>query len=392
MSPEHKATKILLPIAIILAGLVVTVLLIKGRPAPAKKVETDNGALVQLLTVKPRNLHLEIEGTGTVQPRQEVSITPQISGRVDFVDPRFVAGGFFQEGELFFTIEAADYALAVERARAALAQAEVALATAQGRAKIARLEWEQLKNQGQEANPLVLHEPQRKEAEAVLASARAALRQAELDLDRTRLTAPFNCRIRNESIDLGQYVKSGTGYAAIAGTDAAEIVVPLALPDMAWLNVPRAGQRNAEGEATVLLTVSGREYSWPGRLVRSLGEADVQGRMSRVVVEVPEPYADSADQPTRPELAPNTFVRVRLRGRALKEVFTLPRSALREGDTVWLMDRENKLRIRPVQVLRLEKERVLLGKGLSEGDRVVLTYLSGAADGMRLRPLEEAGR
>ncbi len=392
MRPDQKRKKIFLPIAILLLGLAVTFLLVKNRATPEKKAETDSGALVELLVATPRDLLVAVEGTGTVQSSQEVAVTPQVSGMVDFVAPRFVAGGFFAKGELLFSIEAADYALAVERARAAVAQAEVALATARGREKIARLEWEQLRNDAAEANPLVLHEPQRKEAEAALASARAALRQAELDLGRTRLAAPFNCRVRNESIEVGQYLKSGTSYAELAGTDIAEIVVPLPLSDLAWLQVPRAGENRAGSAATVLLTVAGREYSWPGQVVRSLGEVDSQGRMQRVVVAVARPYARPDGEPNRPALLPNTFVRVRLSGAPLDAAFAIPRSALREGDTVWLMDKENTLRIRPVEVLRLEKQQVLVGKGLQTGDRLVLTYLSGAAEGMRLRPLQETGQ
>jgi len=389
MSSDRNTKKILLPIVILAAGLAISIMLIKSRSLPERKPETDHGVLVQVLSVSPGASQVEVEGSGTVQPRQEVSVTPQVSGRIDFVDPRFVTGGFFAKGELLFSIEAADYVLGAERARAGLAQAEVALATAQGRARIARFEWEQLRKEDKEANPLVLHEPQLKEAEAVLASAKAALQQAELDLSRTRLSAPFNCRVRSESIDLGQYVKSGTSYATIAGTDAAEIIVPLALSDLAWLDIPRAGENKPGADATILLTVSGREFSWPGRLARSLGEVDPQGRMTRVAVEVAEPYAKAAAQPERPELAPNTFVKVRLRGTAIKEVAIIPRSALREGDTVWLMNKENRLVIQPVRILRLEKEQALLSQGLRAGDQVVLTHLSGAAEGMRLRPLKE---
>lgn len=385
MDMNSTVKNIVLPGAILLVGLLVALFLVKSRSAPDREEPAAQGVLVRTLTVEAGNHPVVVTSTGVVQPQQEIEVVPQVNGQVAFVDPRFVAGGFFRRGELLFAIEEEEYLLAVERARAGVAQAELAFAVARNRAAVARQEWEKLNMHGREADPLVLHEPQLAEAGAALASASAALRQAELDQERTRLFAPFNCRVRSESVALGQYVKSGTSYGAIAGTDAAEIVVPLALADLAWLTVPAAGGRQPGSPAAVLLEVGGTTYRWSGRIARSLGEVDVQGRMARIVVRVDEPHARSGEQPGRPDLVANMFVQVRGEGATLRGVHAIPRSALREENTLWLMDKEQRLEIRPVEVLRLDKEQAFIGKGLADGERVVLTHLSGAADGMLLR-------
>jgi RND family efflux transporter MFP subunit len=387
MGKKTLLSNILLPGAILLGGLLIAFFLVRGRGVPEREAQVAQGGLVELHTAQAGEYQVAVTSTGVVQPQEEIEIVPQVSGRVVFADPRFVAGGFFRQGELLFALEEEEYILAVERARAGVAQAELAFATAGSRAAVAREEWEKLASPGRKADPLVLHEPQLAEAAAVLAAARAGLRQAELDQERTRLFAPFNCRVRSESVALGQYVKSGTAYGVIAGTDAAEIVVPLPLADMAWLTVPAAGSGQPGSPAEVLLEVGGATHRWSGRVVRSLGEVDAQGRMARIVVRVAAPHAREAGQPARPALVANMFVQVRLQGPGLSGVHLLPRSALREENTLWLMDQEQRLAIRPVSVLRLDKEQVLIGRGLADGEQVVLTHLAGAAAGLRLRPV-----
>jgi RND family efflux transporter MFP subunit len=334
-----------------------------------------------------------VYATGTVAAAQEAAITPEVTGRVVWLARNMVAGGFFRAGEPLFEIEATDYRLAVERARAAVAKAELDVATVEGQAAVARREWQNLKSaDGEPPNPLVVYEPQVANARANLAAAKAALGQAELDLKRTRVVAPFDCRVRSESVDAGQYLRAGVEVARVAGTARAEVVVPLPLEELRHLRVPRpskAGKSTAGSPATLTLTVDDQQYRWSGRVVRSLGEVDPAGRMARVVVAVDDPYGlHEAHHDGRPELALGLFVEVELHGATLPGVFPIPRSALRAGETVWLVGDAGQLQIRPVEVARRERDEVCISHGLAAGDRLVLTALSGAANGMALRPVD----
>jgi len=313
-------------------------------------------------------------------------VIPQVSGRVVEVAPQMVAGGFFRRGELLFRIDDADYRLAVDKARAQLAKAEYELAAMEGQARIAREEWDRLAlADGRQPNPLVVYEPQLKNARAALLSAQASLSQAELDLERTALRAPFNALVRSETLDLGQYLRSGSSVAVLAGTDRAEIVVPLPLQELDWLALPRRGAADGGATATVRLAGGGENLAWSGRVVRTLGDVDPQGRMFRVVVAVDDPYSLASRREDRPELAIGSFVEVRLQGKSLDNVAVLPASALRDGDTVWIMN-DAHLKIRPVEVVRRTRDEVVIDGGLTAGEQVVLTALSGAAEGMKLRP------
>ena len=208
-----------------------------------------------------------------------------------------------------------------------------------------------------------------------------------MDLQRTVLRAPFNAVIRSESVDLGQYVRSGTAVATLAGTDHAEIVVPLPLEELAWLQIPRAGQG---GNTTALqlynLMPVEKTFDWAGKVVRQLGDVDPQGRMARLVVTVNDPYQLRQGAGERPVLSMGIFVQVLLHGKELKDVAVIPANALRDGATVWLMD-DGYLKVRSVKVVRRTRDEVVIGQGLASGDRVVLTNLAGATEGMKLRPV-----
>ncbi len=387
MSAKHKWIKRGLPLLVLLLGVVAMQVMVRRRPEPRREVREDRGVLVEVVVVEHRPHRIEIEATGTVQPRREISLIPQVSGRVSRMAENFVAGGFFRRGELLFEIETADYRLAVDKAQAALARAEYDLATVEGQARVARREWQQLQARLEppaEPNPLVLFEPQLDNARAALRAAAADLERARLDLERTRLRSPFNAVVRTRGVDLGQYLRAGTEVANLVGTDQAEVVVPLPLEELVWLRIPRDADISQGSAATVELQATGRRHRWSGRVVRRLADVDPVGRMVRLVVAVDDPYGLSESDTERPDLGMGTFVRVLLQGPLLDEVAVLPAAALRKDSRVWLWQ-EGRLHIRSVEVWHRTREQVVIGAGLLPGERVVTSPLSGAVEGMRLR-------
>ncbi|OEU76597.1 MAG: hypothetical protein BA869_12025 [Desulfuromonadales bacterium C00003107] len=379
--------KIVLPFLVLLVGGAILAVLILSRQAPVKEIQEFAGVLVETVTVQHREHTVTVAATGTVQARQQSEIVAQVSGRVIMLADEFIAGGMFKKGDTLFQLEDIDYQLAIQRAEADLAAAELELAMVKGRARVARDEWQRLQVGRGDPNPLVLYEPQLRNAEGRVTAASAALKQAGINLQRTEVRAPFNCLVLSEGIDLGQYVRGGATVGTLLGTDTAEIVVPLPLDALPWLNIPRGGKGTA---ATVRFTAGAIHYDWPGTLVRTLGEVDPLGRMARVVVAVNDPYL--LQQPAtdeRPPLAVGSFVDLELQGKILPAVSILARRALRDADTVWVVDAGSLLRIRPVQVLRRERESVLIGEGLQDGERVIVTALAGAADGLKVRVREE---
>jgi len=386
MSSKDKLTKIALPVLIILLAVAITVVMVKLKKQPPKRPSSQRGALVEVLPVTRQSYPLMLHASGTVEASHQISLEPQVSGKVVALGKRFASGTFFRKGELLLQIEKTDYRLAVEQAEAALARAEVELATTESQAAIARQEWDRLSLQGEkEANPLAMYEPQLKNARANVTSASASLEMAKLNLQRTTLRAPFDLRIRNEKVDLGQFVRAGISIATLTATREAEVLVSLPLEDLGWLEIPGARNTAAGSRAEVTLQHGNDMSSWQGSIDRALGEVDPRGRMLQVAVKVDDPYRLKQKESRPPYLEVGMFVNISFAGPELEDVVVVPRRALRDNRSVWLAGEDNLLSIRPVEILRLEKENVVLKSGLEEGDRVVLTTLTGAADGMLLR-------
>jgi RND family efflux transporter MFP subunit len=352
-----------------------------------------DGILVETVTANPADCPGTVWGTGTVRPRKSVDVVPQVSGRVISVSPRFVQGGIFTKGEELFRIEPVDYELALEQARGELARAELNLEIEKTRGGIALKEWQNLEEKpAGKGPPLVLRKPQLRQAQAALAAARAAVRQAKINLERTRIRAPFNAVVKAENVDEGQYVKQGIKVATLTGTDIAEIIVPVSLEDLEWIKVPGIGGSSHASSAVVSVNSRNRRYEWKGSVVRLLGDVDPKSRMSRVVVDVHDPFmCPDTGRNCNIRLVDGLFVDVNFVCGMLHNVYVIKREALRDGDTVWIMDHAGRLRIRKVHVAHYQKDMAIIDTGLEPGERVVLTFIPGAADGMLLRTASGGG-
>jgi RND family efflux transporter MFP subunit len=383
-----KMKRAILPLLVIVIALGLTFVLLKSRKTPKPHETPYLGPLVEVAELVKTNRQVIVSGTGSAQPRYEVGITPQVKGRVNVLSPQMVAGGTFLDGELLFAIEEVDYQLAIALAQSSLAQAELELLRNENLADLARKEWHALNTDSVvEPNPLVVYEPQLKSARAQRDAALANVEQAELNLQRTRVFAPFNCYVRSEQLEIGQFLNAGSPVATVVGTDQIEIVVPLPLDELIWLQVPRKGTQQKGSLAKVELQSGGQTFQWQGAITRALGEIDPRNRMARVVVTVDEPFSqDTGEAKLLKDLLPGMFVEVHLQGEELPDVIAVPRGALHDNDTLWIVDDENRLHIRAVDILRRERDEVLIRSGLDAGEKIVLTNLSGAAEGMLLRP------
>lgn len=383
---SSKALKIILPILILIVGIVAFKILGNLKKAPQRQTPSQVGVLVDVMELQATAHQVKVRATGTVSAEQEIALVPEVSGKVAWISPQLVGGGLFKKGEILLKIEARDYQLAVEKARAAIAQAEVALRIEQERANVALQEWQRidLPDKGK-PGPLVSHEIQLLQEQANLAAAKANLKQAELNLQRTAMTAPFNGRIRQEQVDLGQYLRAGNSIGSFSGTARAEIYVPLPTEELRWLSIP-TGQSSAAGSLAIISLPGDPQTQWQGKLVRSLGEIDAATRMATVVIGVDDPYQQKSSN-AGPVLQNGQFVDIQLFGKNLGQVISIPRDALRTGQQIWIADEENHLRMRPVKILRREQQQLLLESGVKSGEKIILTTLSGASDGLLLRPV-----
>jgi len=386
MRPTKKT---LLPILVVMAGIVGATGLLRVRPTVATHSAARPLALVRVMEVQPQQLQLRIESQGSVTPPTESDLVAEVAGRITWVSPHLAAGGFFEEGELLGRIDARDYELVVERAEAALTRAESELALARTHLQRRR----SLAARGV-ASPAALDEAANAErvATAAVRDVRAQLRQARRDLERSRIIAPFAGRVREKRVDVGQFVGRGVGVARIYAVDYAEVRLAITDQEAAFVDLPidyRGEVGESDGpEVRLRAHFAGREYTWTGTIVRTEGEIDPRTRMIQTVVRVEDPYGRSA-QLERPPLAVGMFVKAEISGRLLEDVMVLPRSALRGRDQVVIVDAENRLRLRRVDVLRNQRKTVVIGGGLAPGDRVCTSPLETVDEGSEVKILVE---
>ncbi|MHC4779284.1 MAG: efflux RND transporter periplasmic adaptor subunit [Planctomycetota bacterium] len=384
-----KALKIMgnvvLVIALLGVGVVAMGGMISTRPKPETEALKVLPPYVQTMKVANGEVALAVRTHGTVTPRTEGTLVSEVSGRVVEVAPIYGAGGFFEEGDLLMKIDPRDYELAEIRARASLAACQAKRERIRAEAEVAAQEWASL-GEG-EAPPLALRKPQLAQAQAEVDAARAALNHAKVNLERTVIRAPYSGCVRAKIADMGQYVTVGTPLARIFAVDYAEVRLPLSDDQASRLELEAFHSNGEEGRirpAVVLRgTSGGSKGEWSGEIVRVEGHVDARSRMTMVVVRVNDPYGlDSVSGPA--PLSVGLFVEAETEGRVIEGVTVVPRTALREGGMVAVVDGEQRLRFRTIQKVQASGAEVVV-KGLEDGESVCLTTPEVVTEGMKVR-------
>lgn len=386
----------LLPL-LILAGFVAAGLtVIQSRPEPERRPPEPPVQTVEVLTLSRTDYPVIVRSQGTVAPRTESALVAEVAGRITAVAPAFRAGGFFETGDRLVQIDPRDFRTAVTVAEADLAQARLQLAEEAARADQAEEEWRRLELSG-EPSPLTRRVPQLANARAAVASAESRLAQARRDLERTQVLAPYPGLLREQTAEIGEFVTRGTVLGRIDAVDVAEVRLPLTRRQQAFVDIPERYRGEPppgpEVRPAVTLTAAlgdGTQARWPARLVRAEGRIDPESRQLFVVARVEDPYARRG--PDQPPLRAGQFVTASIEGRVLKDVFILPRRALRDADRVLIADPDARIDRRVVQPLWTDGEVAVVRDGLAAGERVILTPLAYASDGapVAVRAPEEA--
>jgi len=401
----------LLSLGILLfAGIVVWALVLTGPEAVPEPPEI-RAPVVRALRVEPQELALVVQAQGTVAPRTESKIVSQVSGEVLWISPALVSGGFFEEKEPLLRIDPLDYEAALETARATLARAKSEANRAlKERDRQRRLAKQSVASQARIDDA----ENAYRVAAAMERDAAARVGIAERDLARTEIRAPYAGRVRSENVDRGQFVVRGESVARVYAVDFAEVRLPIPDRELRYMELPLgyrekpvshsetasgSGEAMTEGalahavapvlepRVTFRAEFAGALHTWEGKVVRTEGELDPKSRMVTLVARVADPYGRTSDR-TRPPLAVGLFVEAVIEGLGLEDAFVLPRSALKEGSRVMVIDAEERAYFRVVEVLREERDRVVITGGLRAGDLVCVSPLPGAVDGMRVRVSE----
>ncbi|HAL41394.1 MAG TPA: hypothetical protein DCP57_03040 [Gammaproteobacteria bacterium] len=378
---------VLIPVLIVIFFLFGAVTIMATAPVLEPKTTTPIPISVRVQSVNPKTIQLKVHSQGTVMPSIQSQLIPEVSGKVVWTSDRLVSGGYVTEGQTLAKVDDLDYRNARDRAKAALERASAELQHAKfeyGRQE--SLVERNLTSRSALENSLRVY----RVSQAAYDDARVNHEQAEENVRRTILKAPFTGLVRSENVDIGQFVSRGQPIATLYATDMVEVRLPIADRQLAFLNLPsaRTGTLDPQEQPDVLLTAeyAGRALSWRGKIVRTEAEIDSASRMVQLVARIDNQAAASP-------LSVGLFVNAEIAGLAAENIVILPRSALRNDNQVLVVDGEDKLRFKDVNLLRLYQDQVLIDAGINTGDRVCVSVLQTAIEGMTVNAIndEQAG-
>lgn len=370
----------ILPVLLVIAAVAVAVVLVSTGSQLRPSQPAAAPIAVRVVVARPGPVQLQVHAQGTIEPRTETELVPEVSGNVVWISPNLVSGGYFETGEPLLRIDDRDYRAAAQRAQATLtrAQAEFELAEAE-LARAEDLHERQLISRADLDTRLRtarVAQATRQDAELVLETARR-------DLNRTTLAAPFDGLVRSEQVDVGQFISRGASIASVYAVDYVEVRLPIADQQLAYLNVPlsQRGEIEESMAPDVSLTAefAGQKQRWTGKIARTEAQIDPGSRMVYAIARV------RADDAVPPPVG--LFVQAEIDGIAENDVVVLPRSALRNENQVLVVDTENRLHFRTVDVLRVYRDDVFVTGGLERGELVSVSALQTVVDGMRVEPL-----
>ena len=375
----------------VLAGLAVVAFMTVQvlKPEPEQAEEKFSGLSVFSEEVRQEDLDFHIMAQGEVRPQRELVVAPQIAGRIAYVSPDFIDGGFIRRGQVLVRLEVADYELAVVRAQSGVASAEQRLAREQAEAEIAR---QDLINLGiTDSSPLARREPQLAEAQASLESAKAQLADAKLALGRTAVVAPFDGRVREESVDVGQFASPGQSLGRVFATDIVEVSLPITDDELGRLGLPLAFAETADAPGPNVLfsaAVAGEVRQWTGRVTRTSAAVNAQTRLINVIAELRDPYGEGSDNGA--PMAPGLFVNADISGTKIEDLVVAPRSAIRGGENIFIGDpEEGVLRIYEVDLVFSSPDGAWFrSPDVAPGDLAITSPIRGSNDGMSITILQ----
>ena len=409
--------------AVIFLSLVIAIVLVIMRPKAERQKPVEKGLLVEVVPATTQDVEMVVETFGTVGPRESLKLVAQVGGPIVDINPAFKEGRFVPARTPLIQIDPRTYRLAVERANVRIKQAEADLKRleqevlnlkaririARSDVKLAKNEYGRLKklverkviaqsqlDKTEQAylaskerlqaieNQMALVDPQKDTLIAARDMARVMYQEAELNLERSSMIAPFDAWVLEKFIEVGQQVNIGQQLGRIYSAGALDIEVRIPAKDLKWF--PDDMGKETPIPADVIFNNGGSRNVWSGRVARVKAMMDQRTRTLPMVVEVDE-ITSSANSIDQFGLRPGMFVTVQIKGKRVENVFVLPRYLVYPGDVVYTV-KDQALKSNSVTILRGYKDKVIIGEGLSEGDLIVKSPLSSPADGqiVRLKP------
>jgi|TARA_B110000438_G_C15789904_1_gene640168 multidrug efflux system membrane fusion protein len=373
------------PVLLVLGAIMLAILMSALKPEPLKAEEPEAALAVKTQILNRTEVTLSVESQGTVRPRTRTTLISEVSGTVLEVSDYFIVGGSFDAGDMLMRLDPTDHEVALQRAKAQLISANALLELEKARAVQAKKEWEMTGRPEADAPILALRKPYLAEAEANILQAKAQLKQAELKLQRATIRAPYAGMVSLKSVDVGQYVTTGSRLGETFAIDFVEVRLPLTEKDLSQMEAMSFQNSDAVNTVALSGSANGNPASWSAVIVRSEGVVNELNRSQYVVARISNPYKlNQTLTASMPPLLVGTFVTAKLKGKTLDNVFKVPRSALLQGSKVAVVDDMQRLQINSVNVVFSDEDYYYVSTGLKEDAEVIVSAIGTPIEGQKL--------
>mgnify|MGYP003384105042 CR=1 FL=1 len=372
-----RKKQIIIPIAILAAGIIALIGFSSMKKPPEEKAEIDNTPIVAVENIVVAPLTLEVSSYGVVKPKYETTIVAQVNGEIVELSDTFVRGGLVKKGQLLARIDPNDYDAALIDAQANMASARAALEKEVAQGKVAEREWKQITDTS--PTELSLRKPQLAQELARVKSAQAAILRAKRNLQRTEIRAPYDAMINSRTIGLGSFVGVGSEIGKLLGTAIAEVRLPVADNQLQFLIA-----QGQDAQVNLTGTFAGKEIQWQAAIARSEGVVDDKSRMSYLVAEIQDPYhlQNNTVENAMP-LRFGSYVQAKILGVEINNASIVPRYLVVD-EQVAILDNESKLHYAEIDIVRHQGGNVIVANGLSDGDQLIVSALDYPVEGMKL--------
>ena len=376
---------VIVPVAILGVAVIAFQWLTRQTPEIPAATPEPPTFLVGVETAQREPVTFEIRSQGTVSPRISTTMVAEVSGQITFVNSSFVTGGFFSQDDELLRIDPRNYETVLARAKLNVARAETRMTTETALTTQALEDWQRLRVLDPDLElptDLALRKPQLEEVVAEYEAAQAELKKAEDDLERTTMRAPYNGMILQKLADVGQFVNTGFQLARTVAIDTAEVRLPISLTETEFVSLP-SGTNGEKLPVTITTNIGNSRMEWKGNIVRTEGVIDEASRVIHAVAQIEDPY----DQANGGEkvLRFGTFVSAKIQGIDAGELFVIPRHAIRNGTTMWIVMDDQTIQPREVSIVRSDENHSYVSNGIEEGDIYCVTPIDRPLPGMRVR-------
>jgi len=378
--------KKLMSVLIIVLGIIISIYFVSSKPKPKRSAPKPISLLVETLEAKLGKVDLILEGLGTVTAAQEVILRSRVMGTILEISEHFEPGKRFKKDDLLIQIDPDDYINEVKRKENLWAKARADYDLEMGQQEVARTELKLLAEilpdmPQKQKMALALRAPQLIQAKATLALARVDLKQAELNLQRTKIKAPFNGMVLEREVSIGSQASLSDNLGTIVGTDEYWIEASFPLDKLHGMGITEIVGLEAK-------VISGTGYAYQGEVKSLVANLDSLTRMGRVFISVFNPLEQKDSASPRPPLILGDQARVELVAGVFENVIELPRKVLRSGSILWIakkIDKAYVLDIRQVETIWKDINRVYIDKGVKQGELIIESSIATPIQNMSLR-------